>query len=369
MTTDPREGVWTYTMELARALGAMGCEILLAVMGPELSDRHRAELAALDHVVARVKPFAVEWMQDPWRDVTRAGDWLLDLEDRFGPHVVHLNHYCHGSLPWTAPVLISAHGCVLSGWQAVHGEQAPHSWTRYHAEVAAGVRGANLVTAPTQAMIDGLTRLYAPIPRLLQSQAALRFPELRVIPHGLGGACFAPMEKRDSVFCPGGVGEGAQNFELLNAVAKRLPWTVMVAGEGSSQASRGALSGLRFLDASEQASQRAQAAIFAAPCRYEPFGFEELKAALCGCALVLGDLPSLRETWGDTALYASPDDVAAFENALNALIGDPKRRREISRRSRERALAMTPERMAESILECYQSLMICRASAVEPVYL
>ena len=33
------------------------------------------------------------------------------------------------------------------------------------------------------------------------------------------------------------------------------------------------------------------------PARYEPFGLSILEAALSGCALVLGDLPSLRELW------------------------------------------------------------------------
>ena len=37
----------------------------------------------------------------------------------------------------------------------------------------------------------------------------------------------------------------------------------------------------------------AQAAIFVAPARYEPFGLAALEAALAGCALVLGDIPTL----------------------------------------------------------------------------
>ncbi len=32
------------------------------------------------------------------------------------------------------------------------------------------------------------------------------------------------------------------------------------------------------------------------PARYEPFGLSVLEAALSGCALVLGDIPSLRES-------------------------------------------------------------------------
>ena len=46
-----------------------------------------------------------------------------------------------------------------------------------------------------------------------------------------------------------------------------------------------------------------QSAIYLCASRYEPFGLAPLEAALCGCALVLRDLPSLREIWGNSALF------------------------------------------------------------------
>ena len=56
----------------------------------------------------------------------------------------------------------------------------------------------------------------------------------------------------------------------------------------------------------------ARASIYALPARYEPFGLSALEAALSGCALVLGDIPSLREVWGDAALFVAPDDTDAL---------------------------------------------------------
>ena len=50
------------------------------------------------------------------------------------------------------------------------------------------------------------------------------------------------------------------------------------------------------------AAHGCEAAIFARPARYEPFGLAILEAAQAGCALVLGDIPSLRELWADAAL-------------------------------------------------------------------
>jgi len=369
MTADATEGVWSYVMELVRALRPSGIEILLAVMGPALSPQQRAQTARFVHVGLCEKPFALEWMKDPWRDVTRAGDWLLELEEQFEPHVIHLNHYCYGSLPWNAPVLISAHGCVLSWWQAVHGDQSPHSWTRYHAEVSAGLRGANIVVAPTCAMLDSLTRLYAPIPRLLHFQNGARFPEFRTIPLGCNASRFVPMTKREYVLSVGCPGDKAQNFEMLDTVAQDLPWPVMLAGKGPlAEACRGALPHLHAIDlpdAEERASRLGQAAIFALPARYEPFGFAALEAALAGCVLVLGDIPSLRETWGDAAFFASPDDKDAFAAILHGLVDDAGLRREMSVRARACALELTPERMAESMFECYQGLIARHAAPVE----
>ena len=51
-----------------------------------------------------------------------------------------------------------------------------------------------------------------------------------------------------------------------------------------------------------------RAAIYALPARYEPFGLSVLEAASQGCALVLGDIASLRENWDDAAVFVPPDD-------------------------------------------------------------
>jgi hypothetical protein len=46
------------------------------------------------------------------------------------------------------------------------------------------------------------------------------------------------------------------------------------------------------------------------PARYEPFGLSVLEAALSGCALVPGDIASLRGNWDGVAEFVCPDDAA-----------------------------------------------------------
>ena len=68
---------------------------------------------------------------------------------------------------------------------------------------------------------------------------------------------------------------------------------------------------------------RARRSMPAGPLR--AFGFSVLEAALSGCALVLGDIPSLREIWGDAALFVPPDDTERSAKTLsNSLIAVPR---------------------------------------------
>jgi len=159
MTADAVGGVWSYAMELARALAPHGTRVHVATMGPRPRDAQRAEAAAAG-VTVHESDWALEWMDDPWDDVRRAGEWLRALEAALAPELVHLNGYAHAALGWQAPVTVVAHSCVCSWWEAVKGEPAPDTWDRYRAAVAAGLAAADVVVAPTRAMADLLSRHY-----------------------------------------------------------------------------------------------------------------------------------------------------------------------------------------------------------------
>jgi glycogen(starch) synthase len=100
-------------------------------MGGSLTSSQRAEVRSIADLTLYESRFELEWMADPWSDVARAGDWLLELEQVIQPDVVHLNSYVYGALSWRRPTLVVGHSCVLSWWAAVKGEAAPNSWERY----------------------------------------------------------------------------------------------------------------------------------------------------------------------------------------------------------------------------------------------
>lgn len=300
MTADSVGGVWSYALDLVDALAAHDVEVTLAVLGARLDGAQRAELRRSQVARCYAADFSLEWQRD-WTSVRRSCEWLEEIGAEVAPDVVHVNGYVHAALGWTQPVLLVAHSDVLSWFEAVRRQAAPPEWARYRREVARGLDAADLLVAPTRAMLDALLRHYD-----------VRC-ETRVIPNGVSAGPVAGTH-RECVLAAGRLWDEAKNVGALAGID--LP--IEVAGEGHVQ-------GVRTLGRLSRAALRermASAAVFCAPARYEPFGLAPLEAALAGCALVLGDIPSLREVWGDAALYVDPDDRAALELALRRALAD-----------------------------------------------
>jgi glycogen synthase len=349
MTADAVGGVWGYALELARALAPSGVEIVLATMGPLPSAAQREEAARCRNVRLETSDYRLEWMQSPWSDVERARDWLLALEQRERPDLVHLNGYAHAALPWQVPVCVVAHSCSCSWWRAVKHEPAPESWDRYRSAVRSGLDAAALVITPTRAMLAALTVEYGHV------------GHARVIYNARHASHYPVLQKERLVLSAGRLWDEAKNVSALECVAPSIEWPVYVAGE-SSMPGFGAMEptyccSLGALDHSALARWMGRASIYALPARYEPFGLSALEAAFAGCALVLGNIPSLRELWRDAALFVEPDDHEQLAHTLQGLIADGERRRTIARRCRTRAFAFDPGEMAAAYLHAYESAL------------
>jgi glycosyltransferase involved in cell wall biosynthesis len=338
MTADAVGGVWTYAVELARALAPCGLWTTIATMGPKPSAERLEAAEGIAGLEIVTSEFQLEWMDDPWADVAEAGGWLLDLEARVSPIMVHLNGFAHGSLAWRAPVVIVGHSCVVSWGEAVGEPFVGPRLERYRAAVGEGLRAADWVVAPSAAMLHALQRHYGPLPRA------------SVIWNGRRGERFPPRTKEPFVLSAGRLWDRAKNLDALRAVAPELDWPVVVAGDGGEATG---LQHLGRLSERDIAAWLGRASIFALPARYEPFGLLPLEAALAGCALVLGDIPSLREIWGGAADYVPPDDEGALRDAINGLIADPAARQRRAQAARSRALALTPARMAQQYATVY----------------
>lgn len=356
ITADTVGGVWTYAVDLVTAMPQH--DFVLATMGRALSSAQREQLRPLPNCTLFESEYNLEWMDDPWDDVTAAGKWLLDIADRTGPDLVHLNGYAHGLLPWGVPSLVVAHSCVASWWRAVKNEPLPDNWLQYRRAVENGLNAVDLVVAPTAAML-----------RMLEREYEVSRPT-RVIRNGRDARRFAPETKEMRVVSAGRLWDEAKNIATLAAAAPGIGCPVVVAGDaeapaGVSTATFDRISSLGQLPPDEVRTLLARAAIYALPARYEPFGLSVLEAALSGCALVLGDIPTLRELWNGAAVFVDPNDVSGLQRGINQLVRDGARRDALARAAQERARDYSVDRMATAYDETYTRLV--RREAIRPV--
>ena len=84
---------------------------------------------------------------------------------------------------------------------------------------------------------------------------------------------------------------------------------------------------------------------------FEGFGIPLVEAMRCGIPLISGNLTSLPEVVGDTALLVDPFSVEDITNAMIQISENETLRNELARKSLERSVVFTWDKTAETIWE------------------
>jgi glycosyltransferase involved in cell wall biosynthesis len=330
-------GVRSFVTELAREL-ARAHEVHLALIGP------RSAAPALPVASCQVADLRLEWMADSDADVAATAEWVAELCEQVRPDILHMNTYAPVLDPGV-PVLLTTHSCVLTWWRAVHGHDAPPEWAGYRRRVESALSRAAVIVAPSRALAHELAVVYG------QGGVRVIHPGRRVA---------APPRARERlVVTAGRLWDPAKNLALVAAAAPTIEARVVAVGAGDA----GGLEHTGELEEAGVLDWLARASVFAEPARYEPFGLAALEAALCGCALVLGDIPSLREVWGEAAEYVPGDDPGALAASVNRLLADPLRRARAARAASSRARRYGPGQTAQRYLDAYASAAAARPRA------
>lgn len=358
MTTDAVGGVWTYSTTLSRALCARGYEVVLVGMGPPPRPEQVAAIADVAGLTFEETDLALEWMDPEGDDIARARTVLADIAERTEPDLIHLNSFREAALDFAAPVLVVAHSCVGSWWQACRpNTPIEPRWQTYLSNVAHGLDCADAWVAPTQAYRRWIEGYYGPS---TGGEAIWN------------GATAAPAEaKQPFILAAGRLWDEAKNLQVLARIAPALPWPLRVAGATRSPEGEPAeaVIGLDWLGELPHAAlidQMRRAAIFVAPALYEPFGLTVLEAADCGCALVLADIPSFRELWDGAALFVDPRDNERLAEALQMLAHDNALRARLQRRAQKRARRYSLDAMVDDYCDLYGRLAVSLKSRAAP---
>jgi glycosyltransferase involved in cell wall biosynthesis len=364
VTADTIGGVWVYTRELVAGLVRRGVQVTLVSFG-EIPTAAQAEwLEGLRGVDFHPTGFRLEWMQEAEQDIAHSSQYLMSLIEELRPDVLHLSQFAYGALPTAIPKLVVAHSDVVSWWENVNGVEPPQDdWMGwYRRTVAAGVRAATAVVAPTDWMLRSLERLYG-VPRAAA-----------VIHNGRSPALFNPHgDKQDIVLSVGRVWDAGKQVNLLTESELQVP--VWIVGEQRHADESLRQMGLPRRDSrgvkfrgprseSQLQSLYGRAAIYAATSRYEPFGLAPLEAALSRCAVVANDIPTFRELWGRTACYFRRNDASSLAETIARLRADRELRLTcanlVYNRARQR---FTAGRMVDEYLALYRSMITAGAVA------
>ena len=358
LTTDTVGGVWTFTRELTEGLLRMHHTVALISFGraPSAEQRDWANYVQCEFAscfMYRASEAPLEWMQDNARTLSIALPMLLELIERFQPDILHSSQFCFGSLPVSIPKLITAHSDVLS-WAAacIPGGMERTPWLdRYISLVQHGLDGAEAVCAPTEHMLKELCKYFnvSCTTRIIQNGRSLP-------------PTFGMESKVAQAVSVGRLWDQAKGYSTLLEVESPVP--VLIAGEDQFESIRADTAGpqirtLGILSEADLLVLFRQSSVYLALAYYEPFGLAPLEAALCGCAVVARDIPSLREVWGNAASYFRT--AAELERDLLDLFVSPSTLRNAQVAATERAAKYTAARMVDSYLAIYDDL-IQRAS-------
>jgi len=340
-------GVWQYSIELATGLAAHGVETVLAVAGPRPEAVQRGEAEAIPGLRLELLDADLDWQASDQRSLRPLRAMLVALAGEAKVDLVHLNGAALGDLPVEQPVVATQHSCLATWWQATRAGQAlPPTWRWHRTRMAAGLAAAAAVIVPSAAFADQLRQAYGPRIRLdvVHNGRALRS---RIV----------PPRRLEAVLTAGRLWDEAKNVRTLDAAAASMRWPVLAAGPIRGPNGHGIrldhVVALGTLDGAALEDRMRRSPVFASLATYEPFGLAVLEAALAGCALVLSDIATFRELWGDTALLVPADDPQAVRDAVNRLVADPDLRQQLGIRAQSRASAYSSDACVRRTLAVY----------------
>lgn len=350
MTTDTVGGVWTYSLELCRALMPYNIEIHLLGLGATPDDNQIKEVKTLKNVTFYPTCFKLEWMENPWDDIQKTHNKIETLCKLIEPDLFHFNNYINQETTLDIPKVTVYHSCVRTWWQAVKGCDVPKEWEEYVTHLENACNSSDILLFPSEA-----------IKRAACSANHLS-SECMVIPNAREMPITEEVEREKIILCTGRIWDEAKNLLKLCEVADQLPWPIYVAGDNTNPntSEKMELDNVRFLGKLNSEELRywlQRTEIYINPALYEPFGLAVLEAAKSGCALALSNLETLQEIWQENALYFDPNKKEGIIETLFKLIENDELRKNYQKKARIHSEQYNLKAMGASYFKVYQSLL------------
>lgn len=358
MTCDAVGGVWTYVLDLAAGLSALGIDCVLAVLGPEPRAEQCAAAEAVPGLVVERIDRPLDWTAADRSEVEAAQAAIEAAIRRHGPDVVQVNSAALAAgLEGLAPLVVACHSCVATWWEAVKGGPLPHDFQWRKAMAAEGLAAADAVVAPSAAFARMTASVYGLEDRPITVHNGRRTANPRKT---------RPRLAPGFVFTAGRLWDDGKDAATLDRAAALIEGPVVAAGAlAGPNGTKVRFANLRCIGQVPDAmiaGWLSGAPVFVSMARYEPFGLVVLEAAQAGCPLILGDTPVFRELWDGAAAFVPCGDEHRLAGIVNAILRDPAGRARLGAAARMRASRYAADRMAREMASIYRTL----ASGLRP---
>lgn len=320
-------GTGTYVAALARALPALGVELVLA------ENPHRRAPAGGGPGSLRNAASDLTWE-------------LAALPRLARGERADLVHHPLAALgrPGGAPRVVTVHDLAFLRLPDLY-PPAYRRWASLTHRVAA--RSARVVIVPSEATArDVRARWGVPPERIV------------VAPHGPGQALAVTRTEPAHLLYVGDAQPRKNLPRLLAAHARyreQVPGALpLVLGGNVADPRQPGVEVVAAPDPRRLAELLGAALALVHPALHEGFGLTPLEAMAAGVPVVAGRSPGVTEACGPAALYADPRDTGALAGALALISTDAPLRDDLAVRGRARAAALSWERAAERHVVAYR---------------
>ena len=350
LTTDAVGGVWTYSLELARALAnAEDVMVYLAVLGPSPRPEQLDAAAATPGLQLIDTGLPLEWMADEPSQVRETARALSGLAAGADVDIVQVHSPALAAAAFNSPVVSVVHSCLATWWDAVKGGPLPPDFAWRVDLTRDGLLSSDAIAAPSSALASDLRQAYG----LTSLPLA--------IPNGRSASHHFATTQADVAFTAGRLWDEGKDVAAFDRAAalSSTPFHAAgpLTGPNGARVRLTHANALGHLDDSALQHRFAARPIFVSTAVYEPFGLSVLEAAQAGCALVLTDIPTFRELWSDCAIFVPLHDEHAIAAAVDQLIADAPLRGRLCEAARVNAGRFTPAAMASAMLDQYRCLL------------
>jgi hypothetical protein len=329
MTTDTKGGVWSYSIELSRAIAGHGIRISLVTSGDPLTKDQRREAARVPRLAVCEGRPELSRNRHAEQNMGAKSAWLSDLVSHLNPDLIHMNGVDYGPISFPVPVVVVAH--------AIYSNRSFETT----------VQQADYLVSPTQSALETIKAL-----------TEVKTPS-SVIPYFQRMFDRQVPQKQKLIFSGGRFEDSTSALSPIVELADHLDWPVVTAADSSHALAGNSSNTIKRVSQKSNAAQATEnllrASIYYQPSASDHLELSVLEGALSHCALVVEDMPSLRENWTNCAVFVPPNNVDALRTNLKLLIDDDDFRKELADRAYDRAKEFSPERCIDDYLDVYQA--------------